>query len=389
MVDLLRRNRTATPQTSPVSSRKPPRQETFYTASQWRLIWWRFRRHRLAVVGTTVLIILILMAVFADFVAPLSPTSRSTTYVLGPPMIPVFIDDEGEFHFPPIIYGVTTERNEETLRREPKLDTSVERPLHFFVEGEPYRLWGIIESNIHLFGTPDGEPLHLLGTDNLGRDIFSRTVFALRVSLSVGLAGVFISFVIGLVIGGISGYFGGWIDFFIQRLIELIMSIPTLPLWMTLAAIVPRDWNALQSYFAITILLGLLGWTGLARDIRSKLISLREEDYIVAAQLGGSSDWRIITRHMLPAFTSYIIVAISLAFPGIILGETALSFLGFGLRPPVVSLGVLLEGGQNIRTIAQSLWVLAPTIFVILIVLAFSFMGDGLRDAADPYAEQR
>lgn len=370
------------------TARPPSTDEAFYTASQWQLIWWRFRRHRLAVVGTSVLGILIVLTIFADFVAPMSPTSRSTTYVLGPPMSPTFIDADGQLHLPPIIYGVTTERNETTLRLESTIDTSVKRPVRFFVEGEPYEMWGLISSNIHLFGTADGEPIHLFGTDSLGRDVFSRTIFALRVSLSVGLAGVFISFVIGLVVGGISGYFGGWVDFFIQRLIELIMSIPTLPLWMTLAAIVPRDWNALQSYFAITILLGLLGWTGLARDIRSKLISLRDEDYIVAAQLTGSSDWRIIRQHMLPAFTSYIIVAISLAFPSMILGETALSFLGFGLRPPVVSLGVLLEGGQNIRTIAQSLWVLTPAVFVILIVLAFSFMGDGLRDAADPYAEQ-
>jgi peptide/nickel transport system permease protein len=362
--------------------------ESYYTATQWQLTWWRFRRHRLAMLGAGVLITLILMAIFADFVAPVSPTSRSTTYVLSPPMRPIFIDDEGDFHLIPIFYGVTSERNPTTLRMESTSDPSIERRLRFFVRGEPYTMWGLIDSDIHLFGLPNGDPLHLMGTDNLGRDVFSRSVFALRISLSVGVAGVVISFILGMLIGGASGYFGGWLDFFVQRLIELIMSIPTLPLWMTLAAIVPREWNAIQSYFAITVLLGLLGWTGLARDIRSKLISLREEDYIIASQLAGSTDWRVITRHMLPAFSSYIIVAITLAFPSIILGETALSFLGFGLRPPVVSLGVLLEGGQNIRTIAQSAWVLFPVAFVILIVLAFSFLGDGLRDAADPYAEQ-
>lgn len=388
MINLLRRNRTLTQSEQTAPPEKPSSDEVFYTASQWQLIWWRFRRHRLAVTGTSVLLILILLAVFADFVAPVSPTSRTTTYVLGPPMALVFIDDERQLHFPPIVYGITTERNPTTLRMEATQDKSIEHDMHFFVRGEPYEMWGLIESDIHLFGTPNGDPIHLFGTDSLGRDVFSRTIFALRVSLSVGLIGVFVSFILGLVIGGISGYFGGWIDFFIQRVIELIMSIPTLPLWMTLAAIVPREWNALQSYFAITILLGLLGWTGLARDIRSKLISLRDEDYIIAAQIASSSDWRIIRTHMLPAFTSYIIVALSLAFPSMILGETALSFLGFGLRPPVVSLGVLLEGGQNVRTIAQSPWILIPALFVILIVLAFSFMGDGLRDAADPYAEQ-
>ncbi|MEL6148809.1 MAG: ABC transporter permease [Chloroflexota bacterium] len=385
MTDIIGTNLPVDP---PVQEHETPASESFYTATQWQLTWWRFRRHKLAVSGATVLGILILMAAFADFVAPVSPTSRSTTYVLSPPMRPIFVDDEGDFHLIPIFYGVTSERNLTTLRMEATPNPDVELPLRMFVRGEPYTMWGIINSDIHLFGLPGGQPLHVFGTDNLGRDVFSRSVFALRISLSVGLAGVFISFVLGLLIGGASGYFGGWLDFFVQRLIELIMSIPTLPLWMTLAAIVPREWNALQSYFAITILLGLLGWTGLARDIRSKLISLREEDYIIASQLAGSTDWRVIIRHMLPAFTSYIIVAISLAFPNIILGETALSFLGFGLRPPVVSLGVLLEGGQNVRTIAQSPWVLFPVLFVILIVLAFSFLGDGLRDAADPYAEQ-
>ena len=223
---------------------------------------------------------------------------------------------------------------------------------------------------------------------NLGRDVFSRSIHALKISLSVGVLGVLISFVLGLIIGGIAGYLGGLTDFLIMRAIELVMSIPTLPLWMTLAAIVPKEWTAVQAYFAITLLLGLLGWTGLARDVRSKIISLRDEDFVIAARLSGVSDWKIILRHLLPATTSYVIVALTLAFPGIILGETALSFLGFGLRPPVISLGVLLEGAQNVRTIAQSPWVMSPVFLVILIVLAFSFLGDGLRDAADPYSDK-
>ena len=356
------------------------------TAGQWRLIWWRFRRHRLAMIGAGVLVFLILLATFAGFLAPVSPHARNTAYVLGPPMIPAVRDANGWDR--PFVHGQRNERNPVTLRMETTPDPDVRRYVALVVRGEPYRLLWVFTADRHLFGLSDGQPLHLLGTDSLGRDDFSRSIHALRISLSVGVAGVLISFVIGVVIGGIAGYLGGYADFAIMRLIELIMSIPTLPLWMTLAAVVPKEWNAIQSYLAITVLLGLLGWTGLARDVRSKIISLRREDYIIAARLAGVSDARIIWRHLLPATTSYIIVALTLAFPAIILGETALSFLGFGLRPPVVSLGVLLEGAQNIRTIAQSPWVMSPVIFVILIVLGFSFLGDGLRDAADPYSDK-
>jgi peptide/nickel transport system permease protein len=356
-------------------------------AGQWRLIWWRFRHHRLAMIGAGVLGLLVTLAVFADFIAPVSPHDRDTTYVLGPPMVPQIHDQKG-FGMP-FVHGVRNERDPKTLRMITAPDTEVRRYVQLFAKtAEPYHLWGVVPMQRKLFGLSDGSPLHLLGTDNLGRDVFARSIFALRVSLSVGVAGVLISFVLGLLIGGLAGYLGGSTDFAIMRAIELIMSIPTLPLWMTLAAIVPKEWTAIQAYFAITILLGLLGWTGLARDVRSKIISLRDEDYVVAARLSGVSDWTIIRRHLLPATTSYVIVSLTLAFPGIILGETALSFLGFGLRPPVVSLGVLLENAQNIRTIAQSPWVMSPVVFVILIVLAFSFLGDGLRDAADPYSDK-
>ena len=366
---------------------KSVRQDDYYTASQWQLIWWRFRRHKLAMIGAAVLGFLIILAAFADFLSPVSPHARNLDYVLGPPMVLVFWDESGVY-LPPVVYGITTERNPTTLRMEATRDPSIKQPVRFFVRGEPYRMWGLVESDIRLFGLAGGAPLHLLGTDSLGRDILSRSAFALRISLSVGLAGVLISFLIGMLIGGLAGYFGGLFDFLTMRLIELVMSIPTLPLWMTLAVIVPKEWNAIESYIAITVLLGLLSWTGLARDIRSKLISLRNEDYVVAARLSGVRDWTIVRRHMLPAPTSYIIVSLTLAFPAIILGETALSFLGFGLRPPVISLGVLLENAQNVRTIAQSPWVMSPVFFVILIVLAFSFMGDGLRDAADPYSDK-
>ena len=366
---------------------KSARQDDYYTASQWQLIWWRFRRHKLAMIGAAVLGFLIILAAFADFLSPVSPHARNLDYVLGPPMVLVFWD-EGGVYLPPVVYGIATERNPTTLRMEATRDPSIKQPIRFFVRGEPYRMWGLVESDIRLFGLAGGAPLHLLGTDSLGRDILSRSAFALRISLSVGLAGVLISFLIGMLIGGLAGYFGGLFDFLTMRLIELVMSIPTLPLWMTLAVIVPKEWNAIESYIAITVLLGLLSWTGLARDIRSKLISLRNEDYVVAARLSGVRNWTIVRRHMLPATTSYIIVSLTLAFPAIILGETALSFLGFGLRPPVISLGVLLENAQNVRTIAQSPWVMSPVFFVILIVLAFSFMGDGLRDAADPYSNK-
>lgn len=354
-------------------------------ASQWRLIWWRFRHHRLAMIGAAVLGALITLAVFADVIAPVSPHDRDTAYVLGPPMIPMLRDANGWDR--PFVHGLKNARDPKTLRRITAPDPSIRRHVVLLPRAAPYRLWGQIPLERKLFGLSDGSALHLLGTDNLGRDVFSRAIHALRVSLSVGVLGVLISFVLGLMIGGVAGYLGGRVDFGIMRVIELIMSIPTLPLWMTLAAIVPKEWTAIQAYFAITILLGLLGWTGLARDVRSKVISLRQEDYVIAARLSGVRDGAIIRRHLLPATTSYIIVALTLAFPGIILGETALSFLGFGLRPPVVSLGVLLEGAQNIRTIAQSPWVMSPVLFVILIVLGFSFLGDGLRDAADPYAE--
>lgn len=355
-------------------------------AGQWKLIWWRFRRHRLAMIGASVLGLLVTLAVFADFIAPVSLHDRDTSYVLGPPMVPQIHDDKG-FGMP-FVHGLRNERDPKTLRMITAPDTDVRRQVVLFAKVDTYKMWGVVPMNRKLLGLSDGSSLHLLGTDNLGRDVFTRSIFALRVSLSVGLAGVMISFVLGLLIGGLAGYLGGRTDFFIMRTIELIMSIPTLPLWMTLAAIVPKEWTAIQAYFAITILLGLLGWTGLARDVRSKIISLRSEDFVIAARLSGVSDWQIIRRHLLPATTSYVIVSLTLAFPGIILGETALSFLGFGLRPPVVSLGVLLEAAQNIRTIAQSPWVMSPVVFVIMIVLAFSFLGDGLRDAADPYADK-
>jgi peptide/nickel transport system permease protein len=357
----------------------------YYTASQFQLIWWKFKRHRLALIGTFILAIFLFISLFAEFLAPYDPFTRDAEFLYGPPQVVRFFDEKGTFHLQPFIYGITFALDPKTFQLAVTEDRSIQLPVRFFVKGDPYRFLGIIPTDIHLFGIEKGF-LHLMGTDKLGRDIFTRILFATRISLSIGVIGLFIAFFLGLIIGGVSGFFGGQVDNVIQRFIEFIRSIPTLPLWMALAASLPKEWPALQVYFAITLIIGLLGWTHLARRVRSKLLSLREEDYVTAAKIGGSSDTRIIFRHMLPSFLSYIIVDLSISFPYMILGETALSFIGLGLRPPVISWGVLLQDAQNVRAIALYPWLFAPVAFVVLAVLAFSFVGDGMRDAADPYS---
>ncbi len=355
----------------------------YYTASQFQLIWWKFKRHRLALIGTFILALFLVIAVLAEFLAPYDPFNRNAEYLFGPPQAIHFFED-GTLHAP-FVYGITFAMDPVSFQLSVKEDTSVRIPLQLFVHGDAYKLFGIFPTDIHLFGVEKGF-VHLMGSDKLGRDLFSRILFATRISLSIGVIGLFIAFFLGLIIGGISGFFGGAIDNVIQRFIEFIRSIPTLPLWMALAASLPKEWPPLQVYFAITLIIGLLGWTHLARRVRGKLLSLREEDYVTAAKIAGSSDWRIIFRHMLPSFLSYIIVDLSISFPYMILGETALSFIGLGLRPPVISWGVLLQDAQNVRAIALYPWLFAPVAFVVLAVLAFSFVGDGLRDAADPYS---
>ncbi len=359
----------------------------YYTASQWELVWWRLCRHRAAMAGAFVLALFALLGIFADFVAPYGGTSRDRDYIYGPPQIPRFWDDKG-FSFRPFVYALKTERDPVTLRKIAKIDTDTRRYISFFVAGEPYRLFGLVPANTHLFGVEEGR-IHLFGTDDLGRDVFSRLMFATGVSLSIGVLGVLLAEGLALVIGGIAGYFGGWIDYAIQRLTEVVRVIPVIPLYMGLAAAFPREWSNIQVYFAMTIILGLVGWPTLARRLRSHLLAQRNEDYVLAARLAGASSAWIIRKHMLPSFTSYIIVDVVISFPYVILSETALSFIGLGLRPPTISWGILLQEAQNVRAIEQAPWLFLPALFVIVAVLAFTVLGDGLRDAADPYAVRK
>ena len=364
---------------------RPDLQEEYFLASQWQLMWRKLRRHRLALVGATVLALLYLVAIFAEFFAPHDLFQRHNDFINAPPQR-VRVLDEGRVRLP-FVYPLVQTRNEVTLRREYTADTTRRLPLALFVRGDPYKLWGIFRTDVHFFGTRGGEAF-LLGTDRLGRGMLSRVIHGARISLSIGLLGVFISFVLGCILGGISGYYGGTPDLIVQRAIEFILSIPTIPLWMALSAALPANWPALRVYFAITVILALQGWAGLARVVRGKLLELREEDFVMAARIAGEGAGDIIRRHLLPSFMSYLIVNITLAIPGMILGETALSFLGLGLRPPVVSWGVLLKDAQNFRTVSIHPWLLIPGIFVVVTVLMFNFLGDGLRDAADPYTNE-
>ncbi|WP_157036191.1 ABC transporter permease [Streptomonospora alba] len=361
--------------------------ESLGAASQWRLIWLRLRRHRLAMASAAVVCMLALIGVFCEFVAPTTPGDYSAAHTHAPPQRLHFVDTSGgDLDLGLHVYGYDSVRDEETLAREYTVDTSDKVELGFFVEGTPYRMWGVIPADTHLFGTQDPEErVYLLGADRNGRDMLSRIVYGTRVSLSIGLVGVALSFVLGVVLGGVSGYFGGRTDNFIQRLIEFTMSIPTIPLWMGLSAAVPREWGPLTTYFAITVILSLIGWTDLARVVRGRFLSLREEDFVLAARLDGCGRSRVIRRHMLPSFTSHIVASLTLSIPLMILAESALSFLGLGLQPPVVSWGVLMQEAQNIHSIAGAPWTLLPGVAVTVAVLALNFVGDGIRDSADPY----
>lgn len=361
-------------------------QAQVFTASQWKLMWWRFVQHRVAVGSLIVLLVAYAAAAFAEFLSPHDPNRFSSRYVMAPPM-PLRFFADGALAWPPYVYGFTSTRNEETLRMEVVPDETQIHRLKFLVRGDPYLFWGRFETDLHLFGLESAEqPLFLLGADDLGRDLFSRILYGSRISLSIGLVGVGFSLIFGVLLGGISGYYGGVVDTVIQRIIEFLRSLPAIPLWLTLGAVLPPDWSALRIYFGITVILSLIGWTGIARVVRGRFLSLREEDFILAARLANASRLRIILRHMVPSFTSHLIANITLAIPAMILSETALSFLGLGLQPPIVSWGVLLQGAQNLRALALAPWLLWPGVFVVVVVLAFNFAGDGLRDAADPYA---
>lgn len=368
---------------APITQMESEEAQRYYSASQFQLIWWRFRKHRLAQTGALILLTMALVGLFAEFFGPYSGITRVSEAVLVAPQAPQFCNDDG-CSLRPFLPGITSERNTETLRMETTIDPSVRRDIYFFVEGDEYKLLGMFKMNTHLFGVEEGS-IHLLGTDSLGRDIFSRALLATRTSLSIGIIGVIIAFVLALVIGGVAGYFGGGLDYAIQRLTEIVRVIPVIPLYMGLAAAFPKEWSSTQVYFAMTLVLALVGWPTLARRIRGKLLSLRGEDYVIAASLSGAGPSRIIGRHLLPAFMSYIIVDLVISFPFMLLSETALSFVGLGLRPPTVSWGVLLQDAQTVRAIEQAPWLFIPALFVIVAVLSFTVLGDGLRDAADPY----
>lgn len=352
-------------------------------ASQLRLMWWKFKRHKVALASGIFLAVLYGMILICEFLAPYDLHTRNVDFIYAPPQRVHFFH-EGEF-VGPFVYGRTMTLDMDTLKRNYADDTSKVEPIRFFCRGDDYRFWGLFESNLHLVCPAEGGQLFLLGTDRLGRDVLSRIIYGARISLTIGLLGITVSFVLGIVIGGLAGYHGGIFDLVVQRLIEVLQSIPSIPLWLSLAAIMPATWSPLLIYLGITVILGLLDWTGLARAVRSKLLALREEDYVLAAQLMGAKSGRIIGRHLVPGFMSHLIATATISIPGMILGETALSFLGLGLRPPITSWGILLTEAKSVSVIAFYPWLLFPTIPVILVILAFNFLGDGLRDAADPY----
>jgi len=357
--------------------------------SHRQLVWRHFLRHRVAVVGLVVLALFYLTAAVAEFVAPNAPTQRFSGRRYSPPQSLHFVDSEGKFHLWPFAYEVSGKLNTTTFKYDYVEDTSVRHPLRLFARGAEYKLFGLFPTNVHLFGISPDIPFFPFGTDQLGRCLLSRIIFGTRISLTIGFLGTVISFVLGLLLGGISGFYGGVVDTVIQRFTEIVRSIPTLPLWMALSAALPQEWSTVTTFFALVAILSLLGWTELARVVRGKFVSLREEDFVMAAKACGASEARIIAFHLVPNFMSYVLVSATLSIPAMILGETALSFLGIGLQPPVISWGVLLMQAQSFQTVAIYPWLLLPSVAVVIAVLAFNVVGDGLRDAADPHSIRR
>jgi peptide/nickel transport system permease protein len=373
---------TKAPSVSPAATAD----ERVFVASQWQLMWWRFRKHKLAMLSGVIIIGFYLVALGADFLAYADPNTSEAQRSLMPPQPIYFFDG---WRFSPHVHAVKGRRDPMTFKRVYQADPDQKIPIRLFARGFEYNFLGLIPTNIHLIGVDEGhkaeKAIFLLGTDVQGRDMWSRLIYATRISMTIGLVGVTLSLFLGVLLGGFSGFYGGMADTLIQRVIEILRSIPTIPLWMGLAAALPREWSILQVYFAITIIISLLGWTELARVVRGRFLALREEDFVVSARLVGCSQMRIIFVHMVPSFMSHIIAATTLALPAMIISETALSFLGLGLRPPAISWGVLLQQAQNVQTVAISPWLMIPALPVIIGVLAFNFLGDGLRDAADPY----
>ncbi len=361
--------------------------DKFESLSHWQLMKRRFFRHRLAVISLGILTLFYIVAIFAGFFAPFSTRARNVSLQTAPPQTINFFDEDGNFHLRPFIYGMERTLDMQTYQSVYEIDYEEKQKLYFFNRGEEYNLLGLFSTDIHLFGIEEDEMFYLMGADRLGRDLFSRIIHGSRISLSIGFVGVIISLILGLSLGGISAMFGGLADIVIQRIIEILLSLPRIPLWMALSASLPPGWSPIQVYFAITIILSLITWTNVARIARGKFLSLKDEDFVEAARAAGATEWYNIVHHLIPNFFSYVLVQLTLSIPAMIIGETALSFLGIGLRPPVVSWGVLLEQAQRMQIVAMHPWLLLPAIFVILTVLCFNFVGDGLRDAADPYSD--